>query len=58
MAIEDTIEKGCCASSRKSFERHIGKIIIRFINGIENYHQAFYVALVQKYMADIVQVSI
>ena len=52
--VEDTIEKGCCVSSRKSFEETYWEDYNKVHKWDCNYHQAFYVALVQKYMADIV----
>ena len=52
--VEDTIEKGCCVSSRKSFE---GTYWEDYSKGHEwncDCHKVLYVSLIQKYLADVV----
>lgn len=53
-SVEDTIEKGCCVSSRKSFEGTYWENYSKVHEWDCNYHKVFYVSLIQKYLADII----
>tara|TARA_B110000879_G_scaffold212854_1_gene311394 strand:- start:2700 stop:3536 length:837 start_codon:yes stop_codon:yes gene_type:complete len=52
--IEDTIEKGCCVSSRKSFKGTYWESYNKVHKWKCNHHKIFYISMIQKYLADVV----